>query len=438
MKVPTWITNQSPVNVAILAAIVLFGTKYEFYDPYVRQARLEKAHQEAEDRRKAADSPAPTTDSPQLPPIVTGQNPDPSTLAAPAPAAGQNPDQPREAKVMVPNKAPRPAVNGDILGQLGVQIDNEYGDSPYGITDADIRAAADVSYNRLGIADSCVKGVKLVVRDSDVLGEASTTQWRQDHSQVIVTINGLNWDSDASHEMTHVLMGCVAAEERLPGFLAEFISEAAEVSPDWFPVGKTPLESMTYDELNVPTLGIGKDLSGASSTINANGAPLDGPRYDLLRMAAIKIGPAKHRELAKAIYAMAANSTKPTTLDQVKPLFDQAGIGDCVLFHETTAPGLYVDVAFRNDGMPVILYKSIDSTGVESSFPATLRAVWRKDGKPLAKTEGMTNPLGMLVDDANAPFAAMSDEYDVTIGTTTYVYKVDRVTPGAANTSTGR
>ncbi len=310
-------------------------------------------------------------------------------------------------------------LSGDVLAKLGIKLENET-PPEFGLTDEVIRAVADQSYALIGqVADEGLTGYSLHVRLNHT-GEASTG-FDKDRRRVVISIDPTLAVYSLGHELAHVLLGRVTADSILPGFVNEFVAEAAEKNGTPT-LGNGP--RFDYERLNRPIFGLSRTLDGTTGVIGTN-SPLDGFRYDLLRLGGEKIGADKHRELAHEIVVLALNADRPLSMADVKPLFETYGLGDCVLFTETTEVGAYVDVAFTTDGVPFVFNKQVDGQGVESSFPATLRFTWRKDGKPLWSFSGGTNEAGMFVDAGGATYAPFADQYDVTIGTETIVYMID-------------
>lgn len=307
----------------------------------------------------------------------------------------------------------------DILGKLGVKLENET-QPEFGITDDMIRAIADESYALIGnVADDGLKGYTLYVRLNHT-GEASTG-FDKERKRVVISIDPTLVGFSMGHELAHVLLGRVTADTILPGFVNEFVAEAAEVNGTQA-LGSGPM--FTYDRLNRPVFGLSKTLDGVTGNIGVN-SPLDPFRYDLLRLGGEKIGTDQHRALAREIAVMALDADNPLSMADVKPLFEEAGLGDCVLFTETTKVGAYMDVALTTEGIPFIFYKQVDEQGVESSFPANIRFTWRKDSKALWSFSGATNEGGMFIDMGGASYAPYADQYDITIGTETITYMID-------------
>ncbi len=339
-----------------------------------------------------------------------------------APALGQDPANVRSIPrdwLYTPPAMPQP--NTDVLAVIGVKLVNEF-NGDFGVTDDAIRGTADLSYGLLGIADKDLKGWELVVRPGNGV---ANTQMMTEQRRAVIQIDPSLVPTAFGHEMTHFLAGKVTADNLVPGFISEFIAEAAEIN------GKPPAQGpdiFDYDRLNRPILGISTSLSGVVGKIGAD-SPLDGFRYDLMRLGAAKIGAEKHRAVATQIWQAAEKADKPLSLADVKPYFDEAGLGDCVLFTETTEPGVYVDIAVSTDGVPFIFYKQVDNQGVETSLPANLRLTWRKGEQVLANYNGATNEAGIFVDSGMFTVAPYADMYEVTIGTQTWAYRLDGNAP---------
>ncbi len=310
-----------------------------------------------------------------------------------------------------------PPKNVDILAQLGVNVVNELPELT-GITDDMVRAAADVSYNRLGIADESLRGWTLFVR----LAANGTTQtsFNDKNKFVIVEIDPILFPYAAPHELTHALAGEATRENWVPGIMGEFMATAAEI---YQPPGTASAADFTYDTLNRPILGTGKNLRGEGDSIHAEGAPLDALRYELLRAASRKIGDEQYRTLIKKMYAAVAKKRGPMVMGDFQPIFAEMGLGDCVLFSHTSEPGVYVDLFVGIDHSPVVLTKYIDGTGQESMPNAPFSVTWKKGGVAVNQYQGMASPI--FTDNGSIPFAASMDEYVVTVANLSYTYAVD-------------
>jgi hypothetical protein len=385
-------------NVALLVALAAVGVSANWHRLAPRPARL---------------APPSTSQSiAQMLPL----GPPPSSIMV-SPAADERPEEPRTlTRVAFKKQLETFNPSVDILKKMNVTIENEFAGN-FGITDEAIRGAADASYERMKIAHPSIKDYHLVVRPNGMDGGANT-QFFKNQKRVVVSIDPSAWQRSAAHELTHVLSGMVIQEDWLPGFLREFVATAAE------PMSKDEEVPITYEQFNRPILSIAKTVNRKDHQINAMNAPLDGIRYDLLRAAGRKIGTDRHRELARKIYDQAAKRGVAVPLEEFKPLFDEAGIGDCVLFQTASAEGTYLDVAMFTNGIPLIMFKQIDQSGVESVPMASLRLVWRKNGDAIGNVNASTTPVGLLADQSGAVFAPFADTYEITLGTTTYTYKI--------------
>lgn len=308
-----------------------------------------------------------------------------------------------------------PKTNVDIIAKLGITLVNEMPEET-GVTDDNVRAAADVSYNRLGIADEGLRGWTLFIRPSN--NGTNATSFIEKKKFIVIEMEPPMFPFAGPHEMTHALAGKVSREDRLPGIMAEFVATAAEIHQ---PPGSEH-NPFSYEILNRPILGTGKNQDGKADRIHAVGAPLDAMRYELLRQAGKKIGDDAYRDLATAIYKTAAKNDGPTLLDDLQPVFAQAGIGDCVLFTHTEEPGVYVDIAVATNHTPIVLTKYIDGQGQESMPEAPFSLAWRKDGRTINQFQGTASPI--FTDDGSVPFGGMMDEYVVKVGNLSYTYTI--------------
>lgn len=313
---------------------------------------------------------------------------------------------PREYTTQAP-VYPGPTV--DVLAELGVTLENEY-EGRFGITDEAIRGAADVVYTRLGVADD-LEGWTLSFRSTE---EGAFTHVDAKKKRAVVSIAPPEFEYSASHELAHVLTGLTMTDETAPRVMMEFVAIAAE------PHGKAS-ELFTYERVNVPILGIGKSLDGESGIIHANNSPLDGLRYDLLRTIDDEISDSEQIALAKAIYAQAKKNGE-ITLGESQQLFEQYGVGDCAIFAQTTEPGLYVDVVWRNDGTPVILAKTIDKTGYEGFSPGGVVQIVYRDESGRAMGAATAPLIPILTDDGLAKMGAYAAVYELRINGEAFQY----------------
>jgi hypothetical protein len=303
----------------------------------------------------------------------------------------------------------------NILETLGVRVVNEMPETT-GVTEADIRTAADVSWQRLHIADKHLRGWTLFVRPSQGMAR---TGFDMNNKFIVIEIDPTLFPYAAPHEMTHALMGQVSMENWLPGIVAEFVATAAEAHRP----PNTAVDLFTYERLNRPILATAQSISGDVDRISDAGAPLDSLRYELLRTAGKKIGDEAYRQLASDIFRQAQEKKGPVSLDDLRDLFFQAGIGDCVLFSHTVEPGLYLDVTVGTNQAPIILTKYVDGAGREAVIQSQFTIVWKKNGQPIQSFTGAVQP--MITDDGAIPFAAMMDEYEITIGNISYTYRIE-------------
>jgi len=313
-----------------------------------------------------------------------------------------------------PQIALEPATT-DILSNVGINLVIEMADES-GISEDAIRAAADVSYKRLGIADQSLRGWTLSVRQTQ--DNTSAITFDPTNKLIIMITDAFMIPYTGPHEMTHVLMGRVSINAYIPGVMGEFVATAAEIYQPTDPNQIT----FTYEALNRPILATAKNIVGRSDVISAYNAPLDGPRYDLLRAAGKKIGDDKYRQLAKAVYDKATRAKQPMKLDDFAPVFTEYGLGDCVLFIHVIEPGFYMDLTVTESKMPVVFTKYIDGAGRETIIQAPFSFLWKKDGKPVRETTGLVTPA--FVDVSSASIASSMDEYVLTVGNITHTYTI--------------
>lgn len=341
------------------------------------------------------------------------------------PAAGEHPEEPRRLKKAEFYTAPIfPEPTFDILRRLGVEVQNEFAGThmicDFGVTEAAIRGVADEVYGWLETADPMLTGWTLIVRAGQA-GTFAETAFDTNAHMVVLSIDPQVAPWIMAHEMVHVLSGRINYENWLSGYAQEFTAVTAEtVRPPWF----DPM--FDYDRANRSILGFGKTYSGERGKVHAQNTPLDGMRYDLMRLVGDKIGKQEQRRLSKKIITMALEREARLADVEIQEIFAEAGIGDCVLFSNTQEPGVYLDVVVRTDGVPLILYKQIDDQGVESSFASPMRLVWLRQDIPIMVAETTTNPgSGVLLDDAARFLAPFADEYRIVLGTTTYSYRIE-------------
>jgi hypothetical protein len=306
---------------------------------------------------------------------------------------------------------------------LQIEISNEIPES-LGVTEELIRSAADVAYAAIGTHDEDIRGWKLSMR----VGDANETNVDAERRQIVLSINPLALSTALPHEMVHVLLGLASgsANAMLPGFVEEFVASSAII----YPYERPMHHRFDYDRLNRPILGVSKSVTGISGRIGMEN-PLDMERYLLLEFAGEKIGSAAWRTMAHNLAVMALGANEPLSLEDVRGTFEGFGLGDCVLFTKTTAPGIYVDLALTVDGLPYVMYKQVDSNGLESSIaPTSLRLSLYSRGESIYDFPlGQTGSSGVFVDNAAMPVFARADEYRVTLGPHTFKWTVGDAVP---------
>jgi hypothetical protein len=381
-----------------------------------------------EQRRKAAFLVSPGMSEPPTVMRVEPNAKEPAMTAI-MPAPNTDPDNageiPREW-IYDPPKLPPPTV--DVLKRAGIEVENEF--PPFMLDEDTIRGAADRAFAVLGTYDESLRGWTLTVRQADDVAE---TYWIEGQKRAVVRIDIRAVPYALPHELVHVLLGRATREAMMPGFVNEFLANAAELHQQPRP----PQLNFDYDRLNRPILGLGQSLTRIEGKIG-NDSPLDMERYLLLELAGEKIGQERFENLAAELAHAALVAEKPLTLSDTKAHFDRYGIGDCVLFTQTPGPGIYVDLALTKDGLPYIMYKQVDGQGVESSInQANIRVTLKREGDALFNFPvGSTNPNATFLDPAGMPLFPYADSYEVTIGTHTYVWHIAGQPSGPGKGST--
>lgn len=313
-----------------------------------------------------------------------------------------------------------PASGEDILAQLNIDLNIQLPElEPTPWLEEQLRAAADASFAKLGIANESVRGWELEIQFSPDLTSAST-EFVPKRRKMVMRINPFIVPAVGPHEMTHVLMGEVTEMNLLPRVITEFVCNAAV--DDSMMDGPFPF---TYEKLNRPILGTGLMADGTADMIGVGtGSAFDGLRYNLLTAAGHKIGSESWQRLSRELYDDAVASPVPLTLVDVKPRFDQHGLDDCVLFQRTTDQGTFVDLAWDNNNVPLILYKQIDANGMESMLQVGVNFMWKVRGKPYSWGNFPTDPGGVFADPAWKYTAAVTDELQVTVGEHVYSFTI--------------
>jgi len=315
-----------------------------------------------------------------------------------------------------------PAPTVDILAQLGVTIENQFEDR-WGMTDTAIRGMADQAYVKNGIMDETLRGWTFSVRPS---GNGSNTLLDVERKVAIVNLQQGDELFSGPHELAHVLSGpAFINDEDIPHVAKEFVAIAAEVTDP-----STLRDTWTFSLQNIPILGMGRTINGESGVIHAQNAPLDGWRYDLLRLTDEVISEDGQVALAQNLWKEARNNGS-LTMPQIKAQFEAAGIQDLAIFQETIQPGLYLDVTFTKTGTPVILAKTIDNDGYEGLTQVPEQIIWRdQDGNAIANGDPMPLQPAIFMDGAE-DLAAYASALEVRVAGEVYTFRF----PSTANVS---
>lgn len=318
---------------------------------------------------------------------------------------------------------PEPTV--DILAQLDITVENQFEDR-WGMTDRAIRGMADQAYQKNGILDESLRDWTLSVRPS---GQGSNTFLDEARKVAIVNLQQGDELFSGPHELAHVLSGPTFLNDTdIPHVAKEFIAIAAEVTNP-----PTLRDTWSFSLQNVPILGLGRTINGESGVIHAQNAPLDGWRYDLLRLTDEVIGEEKQVALAKTIWQQARESGSITMI-QMQALFEEAGIHNLAIFTETTQPGLYLDMTFTKRGTPVILAKTVDADGYEGLTQVPEQIIWRdQDNNAIAGGDPMPLQPAILLEGAE-DLAAYASALEVRVAGEVYTFHFP-TTPGVSDTT---
>lgn len=322
----------------------------------------------------------------------------------------------RLSRVVVDHRAPLPTFpkpSVDILGQLGIVIENQY-DGEYGLTDEAIRGVADAAYAKLGILDEGMRNFTLSVRMTD---DGAMTNIDAKRKLAIVMISPDMISLSVQHEIAHVLTGTMAGDSDIAHIATEFVAIAGEDDASYGQIRR----DWSYDRVNSAILGMSHTINGEAGVIHANNVPLDGYRYDLLRLTDEKIGEAGQGALAKAVYD-AAVKRGAFTMSDLRPMFEGAGLGDLALLNETLEPGLYIDLVFMKDGTPVVLAKTVDVDGYEGMTSTSFQVMWRDaEGRSMGGASPQPlQPSTTLV--GAAEITSRSASLEVRVGGQPYVF----------------
>lgn len=316
-------------------------------------------------------------------------------------------------------KAAFPPVRGDVIAQLGMTLDNQF-DGIVGVTDAAIRGMADRTLAKIGLLDETgLRGYTLSIRLMD--GPGGNTTFDVDRKVAIVNLGVQTVATNFDHEFAHVLSG--------PDFLmnqdvAAVAKETVAMAAETIDASPGLRETWTYDRQNLPILGMGKTINGESGVIHAANAPLDGWRYDVMRLADEKIGEDGQVALARSVWKE-ATARKSLDLRGLEALYVAAGVKDLAIFQPTLDPGLYLDLTFQRDGVPVLLAKTVDQDGYEGISPAAMQVVWRdQDDKAVGGMDPIPLQPAFTFSDA-ALLATYAGVLEVRVSGQVYTFQLD-------------
>lgn len=319
---------------------------------------------------------------------------------------------------------PKPTV--DILASLGITLENQF-EGRWGMTDIAIRGMADQAYQKNGIMDESLRGWTLSVRPSD---QGSNTFLDVDRKVAIVNLQQGDEPFSGPHELAHVLSGPTFLNDTdIPHVAKEYVAIAAEtINP------ATLRDTWTFSLQNRPILGMGRTINGESGVIHAQNAPLDGWRYDLLRLTDEVIGEDGQAKLAQTIWQQWRDDGSITMI-QMHALFEEAGIRDLAIFTQTLEPGLYLDVTFTKRGTPVVLAKTVDADGYEGLTQVPEQIIWRdQDGNAIANGDPMPLQPAILMDGAE-DLAAYASALEVRVAGEVYTFNFLPTTQGVSDST---
>lgn len=325
-------------------------------------------------------------------------------------------------RLVLDRRAPKtafPPVRGDIIAQLGMTLDNQF-DGIVGVTDAAIRGMADRTLAKIGLLDETgLRGYTLSIRLMD--GPGGNTTFDVDRKVAIVNLGVQTVATNFDHEFAHVLSG--------PAFLmnqdvAAVAKETVAMAAETIDASPGLRETWTYDRQNLPILGMGKTINGESGVIHAANAPLDGWRYDAMRLVDEKIGEDRQVALARSVWKE-ASARKSLDLLDLEALYVAIGVKDLAIFQPTLDPGLYLDLTFQRDGVPVLLAKTVDQDGYEGISPAAMQVVWRdQDGKAVGGMDPIPLQPAFTFSDA-ALLATYAGVLEVRVSGQVYTFQLE-------------
>lgn len=324
----------------------------------------------------------------------------------------------RAANLRAP-KTVFPPVQGDVIAQLGMTLENRF-DGHFGITDAVLRGMADRAAAKIGLLDETgLRGYTLSVRVSDNGGANTTFDVEKKVAVVNVSVQMINAQFD--HEFGHVLSGPAFLMNKDIATAAKEVVAIAAESDDASPGLR---ETWTYARQNLPILGMGRTINGESGVMHAVGAPLDGWRYDLVRLVDEVIGEEGQLALAKRVWKE-AGSRGTFGMRDLEALFVAAGVKDLAIFKDQAQPGLYLDLAFQKDGAPVILAKTVDADGYEGLTNVPMQVIWRDaEGQAVGGMDPIPLQPAFIMGDA-ALMASYASSLEVRVSGQPYVFQLD-------------
>jgi hypothetical protein len=320
---------------------------------------------------------------------------------------------------------PLPEMTGDVLAQLDITVHALFGDDTEMKTEVEenIRRAADVAYQRIGARNESIRGWTLEVMDNGGDFSSAHTEFQTELRRIVIHIDPSMIPYSGPHELVHVLMGDVTDRDLLPGIIAEFVATAAEINE--LPIPQAPFN---YERLNRPILSTSQTVDGKSDRVGSGSmmSPLDGLRYELLRLAGKKLGTDAYIALARQLYNAALEADEPLSMVDIKPYFDKAGLGDCVIFQRTAEPNTYVDLLWTTNSTPFVVYKRVDASLAEVPIQDTMQLSWKRGDELLAHGQVPANPGGIFNDESVGYTAApYADSVRITLGSNVYNFEFD-------------
>lgn len=334
----------------------------------------------------------------------------------------------RAANLRAP-KIEFPPVRDDVIAQLGMTLENRF-DGHFGVTDAAIRGMADRAAAKLGLLDETgLRGYTLSVRVSDNGGANTTFDVEKKVAVINVGVQLLNAQFD--HEFAHVLSG--------PDFLmnrdiATAAKETVAIAAEFDDASPGLRETWSYARQNLAILGMGRSINGESGVMHASGAPLDGWRYDLVRLTDEVIGEEAQVALARRVWAE-ASARRSYGMRDLEARFVDAGVKDLAIFKEQVEPGLYLDLGFQVDGVPVILAKTVDADGYEGLTNVPMQIIWRDaEGQAVGGMDPIPLQPAFQMNDA-ALMASYASSIEVRVSGQPYVFQLDETVASSSKSA---